>query len=469
MSDDQLATVLAAARLAWPTNRVELFRDRISAFGDVAIAPLVGMHRTEPALRFFVVAVLADIARRGSAQARTVLRSLAEHADDPHLKNYIQHSLTLANSIDRGPLAGPMAERSRSGKRTSTSLQPQWQPSSESWFRPANLPPAEQPPNPVERINQVRGRRGEPELDAAEVAHVVANLRLRELDQARYRNVCWVCRAVVDESTNPHCAACGWLVCWCGACREPKQPWPRPHGRVGPCRNEAYLFAEELCYPDRDFLGRAILTAVLPALDAPDIRHLLARNGVGSVFHWSPARSVASIIQNGILSRSELARRGIRNWVPHGYGSPEKERALAGRVGVAFRVKPLMMREWSTTPVVFELNPEILAGDGTLFVPGNSAASRFATTELSSLRGAAALENLFVRDRVLADGQAEAWIKVRVPCVAIRAIHVATPDLARRLEARLPDWVGETHVAPTVVVSTTMFSAFDPSGVAHPA
>ena len=218
------------------------------------------------------------------------------------------------------------------------------------------------------------------------------------------------------------------------------------------------MFGEELSYPDRDYLGHPILTAVAPATDAPGIRDLLARHGVGSVYHWSPGRSVTSIIRLGILSRAQLHRRGIRDWVQHGYGSPEKERALSGHVGVAFRVKPLMMREWSSTPVVLELDPETLVGEGTLFVPGNSAASRFPASELSTLRGTAALDRLFVREQVLADGQAEAWIKDRIPSAAIRSLHVATPDLAQRLEARLQQWIGETRTVPVVVVSPTMFT-----------
>jgi hypothetical protein len=218
------------------------------------------------------------------------------------------------------------------------------------------------------------------------------------------------------------------------------------------------LFGEELAYPDRDYLGHPILTAVAPEMYASEIRDLLARHSVGSVYHWSPGRSVSSIIRHGILSRAQLHRRGIRDWVQHGYGSPEKERALSGHVGVAFRVKPLMMREWSSTPVVLELEPEILVGEGTVFVPGNSAASRFPASELSTLRGAAALDRLFVREQVLADGQAEAWIKDRIPSAAIRSLHVATPDLAQRLEARLQQWIGETRTVPVVVVSPTMFA-----------
>jgi hypothetical protein len=362
--------------------------------------------------------------KRGSAEAHTVLHRLACDAIDPLLKKYIEQCLRLPARATAAVHQSPPW--------------PLWSDaSSTSWLKPAQLPTV-QPPDPVMRINEVRRRRGEPELDAAEIEHVLGNLKRRELDEARYRNVCWVCHAVVDESTNPHCEACRWLVCWCGACREPEHPWPRPRGPVGPCRNEVYLFGEELSYPDRDYLGHPILTAVAPASDASEIRDLLARHGVGSVYHWSPGRSASSIIRNGILSRAQLHRRGIRDWVPHGYGSPEKERALSGHVGVAFRVKPLMMREWSSTPVVLELDPEILV--------------------LSTLRGAAALDRLFVREHVLADGQAEAWIKDRIPSAAIRLLHVATPDLAQRLEARLSQWVGETRTVPAVVVSTTMFA-----------
>jgi hypothetical protein len=192
-----------------------------------------------------------------------------------------------------------------------------------------------------------------------------------------------------------------------------------------------------LSYPDRDYLGHPILTALAPAVDAASIRDLLARHAIGGVYHWSPERCVASIIQHGVLSRGQLRRRDIRQYVRHGYGSVEKEETLAGFVGVAFRVKRQMMREWSTTPVVLELDPEILVGEGTLYVPGNFAASRFSANELQTFTGAEALGRLFVGDRVLVDVQAEAWVKDRVPSIAIRALHVATANHALTLEAQL--------------------------------
>jgi hypothetical protein len=73
----------------------------------------------------------------------------------------------------------------------------------------------------VTRINRARKARGEPTLTGAEATAVARNLMLRAAEPHRYTNVCWRCRAVVDEGTNERCAYCRWLACWCGACRKP--------------------------------------------------------------------------------------------------------------------------------------------------------------------------------------------------------------------------------------------------------
>lgn len=434
MSERELADLVTAARAASASNRVELFRDRLAAFGPPAVAPLLQLHRDDPALGFFVATVLRAVGEKGSAEAWTALRRLGRDTSDAALKRFINQKLPRPD-LPRPAHAAPPRDV--------------WSP-----HRPA----VHRPSDPVERINQARRRRSEPVLDEAEAGHVLDNLRRRELDPNRYRSTCWVCWAVVDESTNPHCGECRWLVCWCGACREPRRPWPRPRGPIGPCRNEAYLFAEELSYPDRDYLGRPILTAVAPAGDAAIMRDLLARHAIGSVYHWSPERSIKSILCHGILSRRELRRRDIREFVAHGYGSPDKEMALAGFVGVAFRVKRLMMRDWSTTPVLLELDPEVLVGAGTRFIPGNSASSRFSAVEVPALTGAEALGKLFAGDHVLVDVQAEAWVKDRVPSIAIRALHVATSDLAQPLEAHLREEFRETRPIPPIVISPAMFA-----------
>jgi hypothetical protein len=117
--------------------------------------------------------------------------------------------------------------------------------------------------------------------------------------------------------------------------------------------------------------------------------------------------------------------------VHHGYGTRDKEGFLGDYVGLSFRSKPIMMREWSATPVVFEVRGAALLGRGTIFVPGNSASSAFAAANLRAMVGAEALR------AVLADGipapQAEAWVLGSVPRIALTAVHVATSATADAL------------------------------------
>ena len=357
--------IVAEAIAASPTFRVPDYRDRIAAHGTAAVAPLMRSLQDRPDLGHFTVAVLVVIARGGSVGAVEALHQIAAGSTDPNLLKFTRDAL-------RGLGAGTPRPT-----KMGSDIDP-----AEEWDE---LFPATAKGSVIDKINSARSRRGEPYLDSAESAQILENLKRRAADPRAYRNVCWHCKAVVTEEFNLHCDECNWLVCWCGACREPDRPWPPTH-EAGPCPIEAGFFGSELGYPDHDYRGRPIISANPPAPDAADIREALEHRRVTSVFHWTPARGCESILKHGILSRGELRHAGVQ-FVAHGYGSPEKEDALAHYVALTFRPKAVMMKAWSRTPVVFEIDPLVVLGAGTLFVPGNSAAATFARDEVIGTAG----------------------------------------------------------------------------------
>lgn len=217
----ELRDLLLAARDAEPNQRIE-FRNPIADYGSIAVPPLVKFVRANPDCAYFVVAVLDRMATQKTKDAEATIEYLATGAFPRKVKAAASEAIEL--------------RRRRASKAA-----------------------AKDPAFPViSKINQTRLQRGEPLLDRTETAQVRENLLHRVESPARYRNHCWHCGAVVDEATNARCLECGWLVCWCVACREPTQPWPSPNGPIGPCAREAVPFRMELSYPVRDYRGNRI-------------------------------------------------------------------------------------------------------------------------------------------------------------------------------------------------------------------
>lgn len=67
----------------------------------------------------------------------------------------------------------------------------------------------------VDYINALRRARKERALDEAQIAELLENL------PGGRTSPCWRCPAWVSDDTNLACDSCGWLICWCGACRQP--------------------------------------------------------------------------------------------------------------------------------------------------------------------------------------------------------------------------------------------------------
>ncbi len=311
----------------------------------------------------------------------------------------------------------------------------------------------------IAKINEARTRRGDAVLDPREAAQVAANLERRAADPRHYTNVCWNCTAVVDEGTNEHCGECRWLVCWCGACR--KRTYVDRYGVSGACRREVWTLLDH-DLPDVDFKGRRIVTARHPAADADSVRRLSRTARVASAFHWSPARAIPSILHWGLLARPDLKDRGIP-FVPHGYGSLEKERQLSAYVATSLRPKLGMIEAWTDSPVIWELDPEVLLAAGTLFVDGNSASAERDLDQVLASAGAAAFERALAAHE-MPGGQPEILIPNRIPRAAIVRIHVSDEAMARRTAGFIEDagtpfpwevcWAADCAVGPHGAIRT---------------
>lgn len=415
---DELDSLMTAAVAAPPADRVERYRDRLAERGSPIVEPLLELERDRPQLGLFVVTVLEAAAKRGVAVAERAIRLLITEAETAETR------ASAADAIGR--------VRGLAGRSVATSTPRR---------------------STIDVINDARRRRGEPTLDATELRKIRENLARRERDPTRYRNVCWNCVAAVDEGTNEHCGDCGWLVCWCGGCRAPSFV-DRRTGQRGPCRREVWLLAhrmdERSIDADKDFRGRPIFTSHKPAKDAEEVASTLRSHGIERVYHWTPLRGVSSILRRGILPRRTLAESSIA-FVGHGYGGPDKEAVLFDYVSLSFAPKTWMMSEWSDDPVLLEMAPDVLLGEGTLFIPGNSASRTFSASSLKSMTGLRAAEGLFATGQLAA--QAEAWVPSFVPRVGIRAIHVADAVLGRLASRGV-----EPDLARPIVVSPSLFS-----------
>ena len=68
-------------------------------------------------------------------------------------------------------------------------------------------------------VNDIRASHGQPRLGVPDQERLLAALGSAH---EGYWNHCWRCEATVEEGFNAWCPECGWLICLCGACRDPR-------------------------------------------------------------------------------------------------------------------------------------------------------------------------------------------------------------------------------------------------------
>jgi ssDNA thymidine ADP-ribosyltransferase DarT-like protein len=429
MPDDRAVRDLIAEARAEPgASRLERFRDRVAAHGSAAVAPLAEL-RDDPVLPFFAVVVLERLALGSVPESSATLRDFASSASDASVRR----------------LAGQAAQRVV-GRRTPPAPRP-----TPGIDPPVVLRrPATATPSRPDQMARVRRLRGEPELDESELTQAIASLAHWKDDPRRYINRCWLCKVGVDQAENLRCDKCRWLVCWCGACRDPMF---RGDGLLGPCRRETWALWEAV-QKDIDYNGLPIMTSAPPVADAPAMAELLESTRTDFAYHWTPLRGIASILRHGILSRSLLHSHHVE-FVPHVLGDAAKRVLLSEFVALSLRTKPLMMEKWSRSPIVLSVDSEVLTATGTLFVPGNSASPSFPAQELMSYTGLGSLAALYEPTGSIV-GQAEVWVPTRVPSSAIREVHVRDVELAALVETAVQQHVPASLAIP-VIVSPNMF------------
>ncbi len=176
------------------------------------------------------------------------------------------------------------------------------------------------------------------------------------------------------------------------------------------------------------------------------------------MFHWTLTSQLPSILEYGLLCRSELERRGIA-YTEHGYGRAGKEEDFAGHVCVSFYPQRGMMKSETGALVVIEIDPEVVIIEGSFYCPHNTAKSEYEFDELVSNTSVDDLDELFTgpNDRRLVDWQAEVWIPERIAVDYFRKICFRNEDeqewavnacsgVASLLPRRLPFVVGPSWV-----------------------
>lgn len=160
-----------------------------------------------------------------------------------------------------------------------------------------------------------------------------------------------------------------------------------------------------------------------------DFQAALRRHGRRTVYHWTPAHCLPSVLQQGILCRRELEARRI-GYCPHGYGRPGKELDFAGHVCVSFYPQRGMMRAETGAPAVIVMTSEVVAIEGTFYCPENTAKAEYEFDTLVMKTAVADLDELFEgpNEWRLKDWQAEVWIPEAIPVPSFSEIWFRTTE-----------------------------------------
>lgn len=176
----------------------------------------------------------------------------------------------------------------------------------------------------------------------------------------------------------------------------------------------------------------------------PDPRFRLSASNhrIDAVYHWTPIRSLDSIMAVDIRPRAYLDRRGI--WYEaHSYGTWQKALDFSGHVAVSLRPQRGMFSQVHDA-VLLCLDRRVLARRGAFYVPGNSASRLHDFSTLQRRTSADDFEALFADPfaREPADWQAEIWVPDGISSRWIQRIIVRDRvafDAATRAIARAPD------------------------------
>lgn len=187
----------------------------------------------------------------------------------------------------------------------------------------------------------------------------------------------------------------------------------------------------------------------------PRFRIAAANHGVDSVFHWTPLRSLDSILDAGIRPRAYLERHGI--WFePHSYGSWQKAVDFSNHVAVSLRPQRGMFWQLREA-VLLAIDERVMARNGAFYSPGNSAGRMHDFNALHSLTAADDFEALYADPHATApvDWQAEIWVPDGISPRRIKTIVVRDAEAFDATRSAIARGITTWH-SPSVVVDADL-------------
>lgn len=98
----------------------------------------------------------------------------------------------------------------------------------------------------AERTQQQKAASAAARAKEAYIRHVTDNLTGVRLGTAgAWVSTCWSCSSEVHSFYRPRCSVCGWVVCGCGACEDPKYA-SHPSHRSAPVHETIYSVLNEI-------------------------------------------------------------------------------------------------------------------------------------------------------------------------------------------------------------------------------
>jgi hypothetical protein len=104
-------------------------------------------------------------------------------------------------------------------------------------------------------------------------------------------------------------------------------------------------------------------------------------------------------------------------------------------------------------PIVLELEPAVIAVEGSLFVAGNTARRDIDISDRRSLTSAAAFSSLFGEGATssVRDWQSEIWVPAYISAQAITAVAARSVETHARLQAAWPALFTSWTYPPTLL------------------
>jgi hypothetical protein len=127
-----------------------------------------------------------------------------------------------------------------------------------------------------------------------------------------------------------------------------------------------------------------------------DIQDVLARRGIPALYHFTRNANLSHILEHGLLSRNEIAARGIDAHVSDQLRLDGHLNAISVSIGfpnyrMFYSLRCATNQEWA----VIAFKPELLSMCDCCFYPTNAAASAMAALPPDTRRGCSALEEMF--------------------------------------------------------------------------